>query len=355
MDEYRIDSHKLIYHVRRLDQWLSGRNIYPIYLEVGLYGGCNHRCVFCAFDFFKYQPDVFETALFKQFIKEASSKGVKSVLFSGEGEPLLHKDIAEIVRFTKKAGVDVALVTNGVLFDRDKAEKLLPYLSWVKISMDAGSRDTHSFIHGAKKDDFNTIVENIRKAVKIRNKNKHACTIGVQALLLPQNYEEMAPLAKIVSGLGVDYLVIKPYCTHPSSIHKLSGSGFSRFKLSSLEEKLKQYNTKNFRVVLRRRAMEKRGQSKPYKHCLGLPFAAHITAKGNIYPCNVFLGKKDFIFGNIQNDSFSKIWQGTRRGKIMKFLHNKCGTKKCRSACRLDEINRYLWELKNPVKHVNFI
>ena len=27
----------------------------------------------------------------------------------------------------------------------------------------------------------------------------------------------------------------------------------------------------------------------------------------------------------------------------------------CRKACRLDEINKYLWMLKNPPEHVNFI
>jgi hypothetical protein len=39
----------------------------------------------------------------------------------------------------------------------------------------------------------------------------------------------------------------------------------------------------------------------------------------------------------------------------MKLLNKSLDHGLCRDACRLDEINRYLWELKNPVKHANFI
>lgn len=51
MDKYRIDSHKLIYHVSRVNDWLNGKLIYPIYMEISPIGSCNHRCIFCAYDF----------------------------------------------------------------------------------------------------------------------------------------------------------------------------------------------------------------------------------------------------------------------------------------------------------------
>ena len=33
-DKYRIDSHKLIYHVDRTSDWLAGKQVYPIYAEM---------------------------------------------------------------------------------------------------------------------------------------------------------------------------------------------------------------------------------------------------------------------------------------------------------------------------------
>ncbi|MCX5694574.1 MAG: radical SAM protein [Candidatus Omnitrophica bacterium] len=353
-DQFRIDSHKLMYHIPRVHQWLEGKNIYPVYIEIGLHGGCNHRCIFCAFDFFKYKPDILEKTCFKRFITEAAKKGVKSILYSGEGEPLLHKGAVEIINFTKQAGIDVALVTNGVLFSRMKAAKSLGSLSWLKVSLDAATEKSYADIHGTGKNDFKVVIKNIREAVKIRNKNKYSCVIGAQFLLIPQNYREVATAVKVVRDLGVDYLAIKPYSPHPSSGKTIKPS--IKYKdIFYLEEKLKEYAKNNFQVIFRRRAMERLQEKKPYDYCLGLPFATHITAKGDVYPCNLFLGKQDFVFGNICKESFQNIWEGKKRKKIMAQIYNKWDITHCRKACRLDEINSYLWRLKNPGRHINFI
>lgn len=354
MDKFRIDQHKLIYHVPRVYQWLKGKNIYPIYIEIGLYGGCNHRCIFCAFDFFKYRPDILDETYLKKFILEASEKGVKAILYSGEGEPLLHKGTVEMVNFTKKAGIDVALVTNGTLLDMEKATRLLGSLSWLKVSLDAGTEKTYAAIHRTAKDDFNIVIKNLRETVRIRNKKQYSCIIGTQFLLIAQNYREVITAAKVVRDTGIDYLVIKPYSQHPSNNNVIE----SRFKYKDifyLEEKLKRYAKNNFQIIFRKNAMEKMQKGRPYRYCLGLPFATHITARGDIYPCNLFLGKKEFVFGNICKESFKNIWEGKRRKKIMAEIYNKWDIINCRKACRLDEINRYLWELKNPGSHVNFI
>jgi radical SAM protein with 4Fe4S-binding SPASM domain len=354
MDKFRIDSHKLVYHISRVHQWLKGQNIYPIYIEIGLFGGCNHRCIFCAFDFLKYKPDILDEDCLKKFIREAGKKGVKAVLYSGEGEPLLHNNATGIITFTKKAGIDVALVTNGVLFGKDKAEALLKHLTWLKVSLDAGSEKTYAIIHRTRKEDFNTVIRNLKEAVKIKNTNRYNCSIGVQFLLLPQNYRESLALAKILSPMGIDYLVIKPYCQHPLSNNSISPK-FKYKNLLYLEEELKRYSRKDFHVIFRSNTMKKIEAAKPYGQCLGLPFATHITAKGDVYPCSNFVGKEDFVFGNICNKSFEDIWNGQRRRKIMDKIYKKWDVRSCRNACRLDEINRYLWELKNPVNHVNFI
>ena len=54
---FRLDSHKLIYHPERVAKWLAGDNIYPIEVEISPSGSCNHRCVFCALDYLGYQPN----------------------------------------------------------------------------------------------------------------------------------------------------------------------------------------------------------------------------------------------------------------------------------------------------------
>ena len=61
------------------------------------------------------------------------------------------------------------------------------------------------------------------------------------------------------------------------------------------------------------------------------------------------------LVGNIYEQTFEELWEGTRRQEIIEKLHGLDINKVCREACRLDEINKYLWELRYPGEHVNFI
>lgn len=354
MDNLRIDSHKLIFHVARVNDWLHGKTVYPLYLEIGLYGGCNHRCIFCAFDYLDYAPQIQDERCLKRFLGEAARRGVKSVLYSGEGEPLLHPAAPQIIAFTKKAGLDAALVTNGVLFTPAKAKALLKNLTWVKFSIDAATRNTYAAIHGTTLEDFDRTLGNIKEALRMRNRYGYACTIGAQFLLMPQNQKEALPFARRMKRLGLDYAVVKPYCQHPESFHSLKGR-FDYKHFFPLEEKLSGISSRRFSAVFRRNAMQKVKGPKPYRRCFGLDFAAHITAKGDVYPCNVFVGREQFIYGNICRDPFRKIWEGRQRAQVLKKIERSWDLSRCRDVCRLDEINRYLWEIRNPGRHVNFI
>ncbi|MCM8820154.1 MAG: radical SAM protein, partial [Candidatus Omnitrophica bacterium] len=122
MDRYRIDSHKLMYHIERIYDWLVGKTIYPIYLEVAASGLCNHRCIYCGLDFMKYKPIFLKIGIFKKRLSELAKHGIKSIMYAGEGEPLLNKDIIELIQHTKKCNIDVAVTTNGVFLDRNFLE-----------------------------------------------------------------------------------------------------------------------------------------------------------------------------------------------------------------------------------------
>ena len=81
----------------------------------------------------------------------------------------------------------------------------------------------------------------------------------------------------------------------------------------------------------------------------------HIDSKGNVWPCVAHIGDGDFFFGNINEQSFDEIWEGEQRQKALKLLDDKDLSSICQSACRLDEINKYLNEIRHPGAHVNFI
>ena len=361
-DVFRIDSHKLMFHPTRVSQWLESygewekeRYIYPIYVEVSPYGGCNHRCTFCGVDYMGYKSVKIDYNLYKERIQEMGELGVKSVMFAGEGEPLLHKELPLMVEATKKAGVDASVTTNFVLASIENLPLILQHASWIKVSVNAGESSSYAKIHRTKEQDFNKVLKNFELALEIREKEKFSCTLGAQMLLLPENHKEVLILAQRLKSIGVDYLVIKPYSQHLfSKTREYEGVNYKEFY--HLKEQLESLNAEYFNVVFRVETMQKMEASQRYQKCYSTPyFWGYIASNGDVYGCSCYLGQDNFAYGNINRQNFKTIWEGDRRRKNTLFIQQELDISKCRVNCRMDFVNHYLWELKHPRSHNNFI
>lgn len=355
MDEYRIDSHKLMYHVERVHQWLQGALIYPIYMEASPSGACNHRCTFCGLDFMGYKPRFLDAKVIEERLGEMAGLGLKSIMYGGEGEPLLHKELARLIEFGKKAGLDNALTTNGVLLDANLAERILPCIEWIKVSINAGTPETYASIHRTKARDFDTVIDNVAAAADIKKKHGYKCTLGMQMILLPENRHEARSLAITARDAGADYLVIKPYSQHPLS-HTTVHKGVKYEKDVSQPEDLSDLSSPTFSIVVRAHAMKKWDLGKlSFRRCFALPFWSYVDSSGNVWGCSCFLGDDRFLYGNLIENSFEEIWAGERRRASVRWVEEALDASKCRVNCRMNEVNKYLWDLKNAPGHVNFI
>jgi len=366
MDKFRIDSHKLIYHPKRVaqlleagDDWEKAKLVYPIYVEVSPVGACNHRCTFCAVDYIGYQSIMLNAAAFSDRLGEMGRLGVKSIMYAGEGEPLLHKKINDIVEATKRAGIDVSFTTNATVVNAAFIERSLPLTSWIKVSMNAGTAATYAKVHRTKERDFDRVVANLKDLVAAKRRNNLECVVGAQSLLLPENAHEMETLAKLCRDeIGLDYLVIKPYSQHLfSETHLYENINYEEY--TSLAGSLRPLNTATFNVVFRENTMKKHMQAGTgrYTKCNATPFVwAYLMANGDVYGCSAYLLDKKFKYGNLNERSFQSIWEGPERAENFRFVRNELNIKDCRRNCRMDEVNRYLFNLReDPIPHVNFI
>ena len=355
MDKYQIDSHKLMFHVERVNDWLHGETICPIYMEISPVGNCNHRCTFCGVDFMGYQNRKLDTELLKTRLTELGEFGLKSVMYAGEGEPLLHRDMVSIAQHTKQAGIDVAFTTNAVRLTESVARELLPCTSWIKVSINAGSAETYAAIHRAKARDFQRVIDNCKRAAEIRQALGAACTLGMQLVLLPENREEAASLAEIARDIGMDYLVIKAYSQHTQGIqdtyrdiHYADSEAFAA--------QLASYETDAFQVIVRTKSMASWNQKeRTYEQCQSLPFWSYIDAGGNVWGCSVYLEDENFHYGNIAESSFKAIWHGEKRKQSLRYVAHDLDLERCRVNCRMHQVNEYLWALSHRPAHVNFI
>src|SRR3990172_9281850 len=265
MDDFRIDSQKLSYHPKLVAQWLEAKTwdeakkVYPPYWEITTSAACNHRCTFCSVDAIGYPQIMLDHRLLKDRLQEMGQLGVKSVMYAGTGEPLLHKKINQIVLNSKSAGLDIAFTTNGVLLHKlDTIDEC----SWVKISMNAGTREDYTKIHQTNPKDWDSIWEHLPQVLAKRG----ACTVGLQCVVLPENFRGLGELAQKAQSAGVDYLVLKPYSQGTFSIVQRTDIDYKVMEDELLELEAK-YQTPTFQVIYRENAFRQETQSHHYAKC----------------------------------------------------------------------------------------
>lgn len=362
-DKYNVDSHKLMYHPERVSQWLKGydscetvKSIYPIYVEISPTGICNHRCTFCAIDFVGYNHVSLDKDILRERITEMKQLGVKSIMFAGEGEPTLWNALPEILEHCTKVGMDTSLTTNMVPISRENIEKFLKNCRWIKTSINAGTRETYSKIHRTKPEDFDKVMDNFKICIEKRKEKCYSCTIGAQMILLSENAHEAVILGEKLRAIGIDYLVIKPYSQHFSSVtHRYEDIDYRPYM--KLKEQLQNLNTEYFNIIFRAQSMEKvTEEERGYLKCFSTPFFwGYIMADGTVSGCSAFLKNERFCYGNIHENTFKEIWEGEKRMVSYYFVKNELDIKECRKNCRMDKVNCYLWKLKHPDSHINFI
>lgn len=363
---------KILFHKEWLKRWKEDPfSIFPIYAEIAPVGYCNHRCIFCNFDFLGYRKIKLSSQILKERVTEMAAMGMKAIQYAGEGESLLHRDMADIAIHTKNLGIEVAMLTNGVWLIKKFVDKALGAFSWFQVSLDAATAETHSKIHCAPLSNFPHIIKNLAYAVKIRDQEHFSCDIGVQMVLLPINYHEAVPLVRLLKEIGVNYLTVKPYSHHSLRLRKkedILGNNFDYSKLFYLEDELKKAADRKIDIDFRKTYMAELQMERSYSRCLAVPMAwVYICADGSVYSCSGFLGDERFRLGNINEQTFEEIWFSKKRKEQIEMMKDFDAKQYCREGCRMKMTNKTLLriqggELLNDMKisdkvprRVNFI
>lgn len=349
----QLDGNKLLFHLDRVNAWRKGEDIYPIYIAFSPTSYCNHKCVFCVYHYKEFKPIFFPYERYEKLAYEWKELGVRSLFFAGDGDPLLNKKTPQMVEVSKKAGMDIALNTNGRLLNDESIKIFARDLTFIRISLNAGTKENYAQIHGTQEKDFDIVLENLSKLVTEKKRINSNITIGVQCLLLSLNYHEIPELAKKLKQLGVNYLAIKPFLKHPEIAFDDEVENLEE-KLQELSNFSEEISDRNFKLALRKGLfLDKFNRS--YKSCLSTDFMIEVDALGDLYSCGPYIGHEDHKLGNILEKSFQEVWKSEKALKAREFIRCGVDVSKCMPFCRPNSVNETLWQIKNPPAHVNYI
>lgn len=177
---------------------------------------CNLACIHCPHPAFKqsehYAGRSQAPELNKKIVDEVREHGkgiTQYIRYTGEGEPLLHRYIYDMMDYAvKNSGTMVTLTTNGTLLTRPRIEKLLDIgLGVIDISTDAFKDDTYATIR--VNGELPVVRQNILNLIA-RNKERGSKTkIILSFIEQPQNEGEGPLFKKFWEEAGADYVVVR--------------------------------------------------------------------------------------------------------------------------------------------------
>jgi MoaA/NifB/PqqE/SkfB family radical SAM enzyme len=358
---YRMDGHKLYWHLDRVQDWSQGHRIAPIHIDVGLSKGCNIRCHYCfgamQGNLYKKGREIyFQREPLLRYMRDAGRVGVKSMAFIGEAEPLLNPHVYEAIDVATRAGVDIGLGTNGVLYDAGPAgEKALEQLIWIRFNISAASHDAYRRLHGSS--EFETFVRKVKFCIETKAKKNLPVTIGFQMVLTPQDVAEVEPLTTLAEDLGVDYFEIK-HCG--DTVQNDLGIYKQLDLYDTFVEVLNRAEARSkdaFKVIVKWNNISKKGR-RTYDRCLGAPFLLYSSGDGKLYTCGMFFSyrEEEFRLGDLNTQSFADIIAGDHYWDTIQRIETDVQVhKECYASCKTNAINDFLFQLKSPPKHINFV
>jgi radical SAM protein with 4Fe4S-binding SPASM domain len=283
---------------------------------------------------------------------ELAAVGVKSITFTGGGEPLVHAQAAEIFQRCHDLGMQFGVVTNGRRLEGPVVDVIAQHAVFVRVSLDAGTTQTHQMLHATSLPEYERILHNMTRLREIAGPR---LTIGASFCVFDVNKQEIGLAAERVKIAGGNYLEVRP--VFPT---EWRGGGFGNplteahidEARENLEAAKDAHDGHGFRVIgLIQRFDQVFNRAKDYEKCHIGPLTTVINADGYIYHCCQQRGMPNFRAGSVLSQSFTEVWWNAQHQAMVDAIDiSQCGP------CRYDGYNKIVEQaFQGDALHGNFI
>ncbi|MDY0039395.1 MAG: SynChlorMet cassette radical SAM/SPASM protein ScmF [Desulforhabdus sp.] len=161
--------------------------------------GCNLRCRHCwitpKFQGTRSSHVYLDVEILTSIVEQAIPLGLTGIKLSG-GEPLLHPQFIEIIRFIKTKELRLTIETNGVLCTKELALSISAHReAFVSISLDGADAQTHEWVRGMP-GCFKATLQGVRNLVRAGLKPQIIFT------LMRRNADQVGQVIHLAEQLG---------------------------------------------------------------------------------------------------------------------------------------------------------
>ncbi|PFL57210.1 hypothetical protein COJ27_29865 [Bacillus cereus] len=311
-----------------------GNNM-PVSVEIQPTNICNYDCDYCSYSIRKSNRKFLKREACLQLCDDLIKMQVKTVYFSGGGDPTMYPYLAEMMHKLHKSGVKLALLTNG------SNSKLLlevaKYCEYILIHISSHKPDIYEVLMGKKMNDILNIAQRIQNTLK-----GNIVKVGARIVVVEKNQPYLADTVKELLAKNFDYVQCTPAADYESISEKSNLNQMKQiandpvFKLPGVTFNLK--NSTDYNAHLTCASIENK-------------LHATIDALGGVYICPPYTAMQgDFCLGNINNNNFYEIWESENHKKVIDKMNRRYKDNKCKN-CRFISYNPHIEDYKNAHKN----
>lgn len=338
-----IKPDKVFYHPERIDSLLRHGQAVPVTAEIHLSNRCNNKCFYCGQknNHDNQDMDIENINRLNEFL---INTGIKGAYFSGGGEPTLNKNIFRVLDSIDER-IDLGMITNGVVMSETLIDWYVNRFKWVRISIDAGDRETYKNIRGT--DSFNKVISNLQKLIERKNKVNSKTTIGLQIVVNEFNDNLDFHIDFLLNLVpGVDYIQIRPV----ESL--ISENPYKDFNIELLKIQIEHCKQKQKIIVSNKwhNILFENKRKFQFSECYASDFIYTIDVHGDVYTCCHVIGNEKYKICNISDMNYFKS-----RVEFLNRVRNKgFDPKVCFYNCRGSAINKNIEDMLKE-EHKNFL
>jgi radical SAM protein with 4Fe4S-binding SPASM domain len=305
----------------------------PFFIDWVITGKCNLSCRHCR----GTSEGELSPKRALELVDEIAKLKPKWLIIEG-GEPLLRPDIFGILEKINQAGLDVYVITNGMLINSDIMARLCGLNARVMISIDGANKATYESIrHGAS---YEKVLGSAQKCAE------SGILTAINFTILKMNYGEIPAIMKLAASLGtvkVNLIGLKPCHNYREEL--LTSREYARaIKLTCDAAKETGveffFDEPFFWPAVKKWGLEvtapgsNAGIVVPSKNACIFGEYLFIEPSGNVKPCSF----AQLVLGNVNLKSLEAIWHEALDSPLLKSikdLDNRSG--ECRSCIYLHE------------------
>lgn len=271
---------------------------------------------------------------------------LERIFLHGIGEPLLNKELFEIIRHLKTRGAYVLFNSNGILLkDRKQHELIDAGLDELRISLDAATAEGYQKVRNS--DNFEQVVSNLRSFVLLQKKQRMPHPkLSLWFLGTKSNICELPGFVRLASEIGIGEVYLQRLVYFQDD----DGYGLARGTMSLQDSNdassalIEESQNKAAELGIQFNASglsrpsdslrSKAATELPWSKCYRPSTLMYITANGNVLPCCISpfssVDYASIILGNVFKASLAKIWSGSAYRNFRKQYQTETPPQCCR-------------------------